>query len=178
MTRPASCRACGSAGARLRGGALALLVIALLALGAGPAAAHGGGDTADGSNYDSRVAGVVEAATGTAMDGGELRWRVLGNDALLELRNAGDTEVVVSGYEGEPYLRVGPDGVFENVASPASILNDDRYGLGTIPPGSRLLRNRAGSAVEPAPSIAGTTTDTVDGHDSSTSGQGRPSSCR
>jgi len=112
------------------------------------------------------------------MDGGELRWRVLGNDALLERRNAGDTEVVVSGYEGEPYLRVGPDGDFENVASPASILNDDRYGLGTIPPG-------VSAAEEPRWERRGTARVSLarpphplDGHDGSTSGQDRLSSCR
>jgi len=99
------------------------------------AAAHGG-RVADGSNHDRRVSAVVDARTGSAVDDGELRWRVLANDALLELRNGGDAEVVVAGYEGEPYLRIGPDGVFENVASPASILNDDRYGLGTTPRGS------------------------------------------
>ena len=92
------------------------------------------------------------------MDGGELRWRVLGNDALLERRNAGDTEVVVSGYEGEPYLRVGPDGDFENVASPASILNDDRYGLGTIPPGVSAAEEPRWERPGTGPSIAGTTT--------------------
>lgn len=125
----------GHRSALCRAAALAALTAALLALAAGPAGAHGGGEVADGSNYDSRVTAVLDVATGAAVDEGDLRWRVLANDALLELRNRGDAEVVVSGYEGEPYLRIGPDGVFENVASPASILNDDRYGLGTIPPG-------------------------------------------
>jgi hypothetical protein len=41
----------------------------------------------------------------------------------VEVTNDGNTEVVVLGYSGEPYLRVGPKGVFENTRSPATYLN-------------------------------------------------------
>ena len=41
----------------------------------------------------------------------------------VELTNTGRTEVLVLGYDGEPYLRVGPRGVFENIRSPATYLN-------------------------------------------------------
>ncbi|MCZ7527665.1 MAG: hypothetical protein M5U14_15560 [Acidimicrobiia bacterium] len=44
----------------------------------------------------------------------------------LELRNDGDGEVVVLGYDGEPYLRVGPGGVYRNARSPATFLNEER----------------------------------------------------
>ena len=49
--------------------------------------------------------------------------RVIDNGSRLELRNAGTRDVIVEGYDGEPYLRVGPRGVFENVHSPARYLN-------------------------------------------------------
>jgi hypothetical protein len=42
--------------------------------------------------------------------------------------------LIVLGYEGEPYLRVGPDGVFRNSRSPATYLNTTRYGGVTVPP--------------------------------------------
>jgi hypothetical protein len=40
---------------------------------------------------------------------------------------------LVIGYEEEPYLRVGPDGVFENRRSPATYLNRDRQGASPVP---------------------------------------------
>jgi len=43
-----------------------------------------------------------------------LRIEAIDAGARLRLRNATGQEVVVLGYAGEPYLRVGPAGVFEN----------------------------------------------------------------
>ena len=37
------------------------------------------------------------------------------------------------GYQDEPYLRVGPDGVFENRRSPAVYLNANRRGSTAVP---------------------------------------------
>jgi hypothetical protein len=100
---------------------LALFVVSLV-MTAPAAGAHGAGDGA--SNYRSRIVGGVEPG---------LRWRVLGNDALLELRNDSGDEVVVLGYEGEPYLRFSSDGVFENRRSPAAYLNAERYAVVEVP---------------------------------------------
>jgi hypothetical protein len=45
----------------------------------------------------------------------------LGN--RVELVNRGAVDVIVLGYQGEPYLRVGPTGIFENRRSPSVALN-------------------------------------------------------
>jgi hypothetical protein len=55
----------------------------------------------------------------------------LGSD--LELTWTGPTDLTVFGYQGEPYLRVGPDGVYRNRLSPATYLNVTRS-YGAIPP--------------------------------------------
>ena len=92
---------------------------AILAL-AGPALAHAGGGAA-GSNYDARVLSVWPSAPGVSV-------RVLSFGDEFELVTSGDTEVEVPGCSDEPYLRIGPDGVWRNRNSPATYLNLDRYG--------------------------------------------------
>jgi hypothetical protein len=61
----------------------------------------------------------VEAPAGVRVD-------VVENGSRLELVNDTGAEVLVPGYSGEPYLRVGPDGVFVNESSPAFYLNSQR----------------------------------------------------
>ncbi|WBB56793.1 hypothetical protein [Verrucosispora sp. WMMD573] len=101
---------------------LAATVTALLATAA-PALAHGA-DAPNGTDY--RV---------TVTDAGrpDLRVRVIEAGARLELTNTGDTPVEVIGYSGEPYLRVGPDGVYENSRSPATYLNRTIVGDTALP---------------------------------------------
>jgi hypothetical protein len=55
----------------------------------------------------------------------------LGNK--LELTNRTATDVVVLGYDGEPYLRIGPRGIYENLRSGATYLNRTRNATGTVP---------------------------------------------
>lgn len=104
--------------------ALLLSAVAVLLAGlAAPALAHGRGS--DATNYSSQV------RSAPPLPG--VRWRVYGGDEFLAVTST-QTEIVVLGYEHEPYLRVGPDGVFENRNSPATYLNEERLRT-ELPPG-------------------------------------------
>src|SRR5947209_10016612 len=83
---------------------------------AAPAAAHSATGGPISTDWRSTLEAVTPAVTGVRVSVVDLSQR-------LELSNAGPTEVMVLGYHGEPYLRVGPAGVFENVRSPAHFLN-------------------------------------------------------
>jgi hypothetical protein len=54
--------------------------------------------------------------------------RVIEEGSRFEVANETPDDLVVLGYEGEPYLRVGPEGVYENRRSPAVYLNASRSG--------------------------------------------------
>jgi hypothetical protein len=106
--------------------AAALVTGALLLVGALPAAADPAGPT----NYTSSVTAVDPDVGGVA-------FAVLGGDAYVEVTVAPGSTVAIDGYDGEPYLRVLPDGTVErNEASPTRWLNDARYGAAdtTVPP--------------------------------------------
>lgn len=97
---------------------------AVLATFPGTAAAHGGTD--DATNYSSRVISPGDPG---------LSWTVEGGDSLLELTNATGRVVVVSGYQGEPYLEFrADDTVWVNTRSPAHHLNATRYATTPLPP--------------------------------------------
>jgi hypothetical protein len=57
-----------------------------------------------------------------------IEFEMLDYDASLRLRNGSDKEVIVMGYDGEPYAMLAANGeVFLNTRSPAYFLNQDRY---------------------------------------------------
>jgi hypothetical protein len=58
---------------------------------------------------------------------------VLDYDDRLELRNETGKELVILGYEGEPYLAFRDGRVYRNVRSPATYLNDDRFAQVAVP---------------------------------------------
>lgn len=95
-------------------GAVVIAAVAVVATPA-PAGAHGTGGV-EPSNYVTRITGVRPPAPGVAV-------RAIDVGTSLELSNTSDREVVVLGYDDEPYLRVGRHGVFENTRSPAVFLN-------------------------------------------------------
>ncbi|HUP86730.1 MAG TPA: hypothetical protein VM143_13785 [Acidimicrobiales bacterium] len=104
--------------------AAAAIVVALVILSASPAAAH----TVAGvsaSNYRSEITDVQPSYEPV------LTVRLLDLGRRVRLTNRGGVEVIVYGYNGEPYLRVGPRGTFENTHSPAVYLNKTTPGGAT-----------------------------------------------
>jgi hypothetical protein len=107
-------------------GATAAVVatVALVTLvGADPAAA----DPPVPTDYRSTVDTIEPAADGVGAE-------VVGGDAFLELTVDRGLEVVVTGYQGEPYLRFRPDGTVQrNRRSPATYVNDSRDAVAQVP---------------------------------------------
>lgn len=104
----------------LRRARSALLVVSTLVVGmvvatASPAGAHGLGGLTP-SNYETVLQSVSPHIDGVSVHVTDLGTKV-------EVTNDGAQELVVLGYAGEPYLRIGPHGVFENTRSPATYLN-------------------------------------------------------
>jgi hypothetical protein len=58
---------------------------------------------------------------------------VVDRDDRLRIESTSASEIVILGYDGEPYLRVTRDGVFRNVRSPATYLNEDRFANVELP---------------------------------------------
>lgn len=108
---------------------VAVLTVMLVVLaGPGTAGAHGGqgSERPPASNYRTEIVSAQPAVDGVSVS-------VVDAGSRLELRNTSDVDVVVFGYDGDPYLRVGPDGVFENSHSAAVFLNAERFGGTPIP---------------------------------------------
>lgn len=102
----------------------AVVLAAVVAIGAPPAGAHDVGSLL--SNYETRLTSVTPQVDGIEV-------AVIEGGNRIEVRNDTDEELVVLGYEGEPYLRVGPEGVFENLNSPATYVNADRDATTAVP---------------------------------------------
>jgi hypothetical protein len=99
-----------------------------LGVSAAPASAHsvsGVGAT----NFHTNLIGVDPPMPG-------LKVKVVESGSRLELENRTGKEVTVLGYKDEPYLRIGPDGVFQNKLSPATYINKSRKGS-EPPPAAR-----------------------------------------
>ena len=98
--------------------AAGISVVASVLPGASPVAADSAGPT----DYRSEISGVEPATD-------EISVTIEGGDAFVRIVAVPGTEVLLFGYEGEPYLRIDAAGtVVENRRSPATYLNQDRYG--------------------------------------------------
>jgi hypothetical protein len=109
--------------------ALVLALAATVQVGtAGPASAHAVGIGPAASNYRTNVRGIEPPIPGVSV-------RVVDGGNQLELTNRGSQEITLLGYENEPYLRVGPNGVFENERSPSTFSNRSTTAPRQIPAG-------------------------------------------
>jgi hypothetical protein len=94
--------------------ALGVMIVTFFASSA-PAGAHGLGGLSP-TNYETRVLAVSPHIPGLSVQSVDL-------GAKLEVENHSGREVIVLGYDDEPYLRVNGRGAFENRRSPARYLN-------------------------------------------------------
>lgn len=100
----------------------AIVVAALLV--AAPASAHKANP-----NFLTRVDAVTPQTRGITVD-------VLNRDDQLLLTNRSDSDVLIAGYDDEPYARIDTDGtVSVNTRSPAYHLNEERFGDAPVPDG-------------------------------------------
>lgn len=111
----------------LRGGLVAmLLAAATIVLAAQPAGAHGLGGLQP-TNYESKLVGMTPSVPG-------LHVRLTDLGTKVALTNDTKRDVIVLGYDDEPYLRVGPRGVYENSRSPAVTINRSATNPSKPPP--------------------------------------------
>jgi hypothetical protein len=102
---------------------LALLVAVALPAQPAAALAHGGNP-----NFRSVIDEVTPRVPGVGFE-------VLDYDSYLQLLDQHGHEVVIYGYDGEPYARVLPDATVQvNRRSPATYLNENRFAEVTVPP--------------------------------------------
>jgi hypothetical protein len=107
-----------------RAATVAAAAAAVLVATAAPASAHTIGGV-QATNYRTQITGVTPPVPGVT-----IRIRDLGRRVELVNHTAGD--VVILGYQDEPYLRVGPAGVFENRRSPSLYQNKVTTGTATV----------------------------------------------
>lgn len=99
--------------------ALLVLMVAATVLSAAPAALA---DAAGPTDYNTEIVSIEPFS-------GSFRVEMIGGDSFIQLEQVQSVEIIVLGYESEPYLRFAPDGtVYENRRSPAVWVNQDRYG--------------------------------------------------
>ena len=95
-------------------------VVVWLGLAAAPASAHSVSGVS-ATNFHTRLKSLTPAVPG-------LEVKVVEAGSRLQVTNHSGTEIVVLGYHDEPYLRIGPQGVFQNKLSTATYLNQTRKG--------------------------------------------------
>jgi hypothetical protein len=99
---------------------VAAAVLVWVAVPAAPASAHSVSGVS-ATNLHTNLKEVAPAVPG-------LRIKVVESGSRLEVVNRTGKEAIVLGYKDEPYLRIGPDGVFQNLLSPATYINRTRDG--------------------------------------------------
>ena len=86
------------------------------------------------SAAQAKDAAVVSQLKGVQPPAEGLEIEVVGGDKFLDLTNGTGKEVVVLGYDDEPYLRFLPNRVVQvNTRAPSKYANEDRYALRPVP---------------------------------------------
>lgn len=99
------------------------MLLALMLASAPPALADAAGPT----DYRTDIVEISPAEP-------RIELEIIGGDAFVAMTVNEPIEVIVVGYQGEPYIRFAPDGtVSENQRSPAVWLNQERYGTEDVP---------------------------------------------
>lgn len=105
-----------------RRAAIALVVFGVVAA---PATAHA--DPAGPTDYRTEITAVTPATDAITLS-------IEGGDSFVRVVVDRGVEVVVLGYDDEPYVMIDADGVvFENTRSFATYYNETRYGTSDIP---------------------------------------------
>jgi hypothetical protein len=99
---------------------VAAAALAWVGVSAVPASAHSVSGVS-ATNLQTNLRSVTPAMPG-------LKVKVVESGSRLEVTNQTGKEIIVLGYKDEPYLRIGPDGVFQNRLSPATYINKTREG--------------------------------------------------
>ena len=87
-------------------------------------------DAAAPTDYESTVVSITPPTDTIDVE-------VIGGDSFVQLTVAPGTEVLIEGYQQEPYLRFRTDGVVEeNQRAPTTYLNASRLGGGEVPAGA------------------------------------------
>ncbi len=108
---------------RVAGRWVLILVVALPLLVLGAQASASASDPF--ANYITKVTQISPALPG-------VRARTPENGADMVISNSSSRAVIVLGYQGEPYLRITDQGVWQNERSPATYLNKEYY-IDSIP---------------------------------------------
>jgi hypothetical protein len=103
----------------------AVVFTALLVASPVDAFAHSAANSPS-SNYQTSIETVT--ANGARTDDPPFLVEVIEAGSRLQVTYLQGAELIIQGYEQDAYLRVGPDGVFENLQSSATYINRSRTG--------------------------------------------------
>src|SRR5688572_29582855 len=100
---------------------VAAAALAWVGISAVPASAHSVSGVS-ATNLQTNLRSVTPAVPG-------LKVKVVESGSRLEVSNKSGKEIIVIGYKDEPFLRIGPDGVFQNKLSTTTYISKTREGV-------------------------------------------------
>jgi hypothetical protein len=110
---------------RRNGSFVGVLAALLLTIFVPAASAHSAAGSPS-SNYRTVIDSLTPKPT-------TFRLKVIEEGSRLQVTWLSGDPVIVPGYQDEPYLKIGSDGVYENARSAATYVNKDRMGTTELP---------------------------------------------